>query len=103
MFRASLYPVSHSACNRFTSVFCSRFRDFSELNSQVKQNFKGHHLREALPPLPEKPLKSLTDHKDPQVQHDMAIFHEGIDHTKLVTMVFALLPLTIYGVLPALC
>jgi hypothetical protein len=43
-----------------------RFRDFAEYNSQVKQNFKGHHLRDMLPPLPEKPLKSLTDHKDPQ-------------------------------------
>jgi hypothetical protein len=41
-----------------------RFRDFAELNSQVKQNFKGHHLRSSLPPLPEKwygyhPLLSL--------------------------------------------
>lgn len=42
-----------------------RFRDFAELNSQVKQNLKGHHLREILPPLPEKPLKSFTDHRDP--------------------------------------
>ena len=30
---------------------------------QVKQNLKGHHLRGALPPLPEKPLKQLTDHR----------------------------------------
>jgi hypothetical protein len=43
----------------------SRFRDFADLNSQIKANFKGHHLREILPPLPEKPLKSFTDHRDP--------------------------------------
>lgn len=42
-----------------------RFKDFVELNSQVKQNFKGHHLRQSLPMFPEKPLKSLTDHRDP--------------------------------------
>lgn len=48
----------------------SRFRDFAELNSQVKQNLKGHHLREIIPPLPEKPLKSLTDHRDPTFIQD---------------------------------
>lgn len=42
-----------------------RFRDFVELNSQVKQNFKGNHLLQVLPPLPEKPLKSFTNHRDP--------------------------------------
>ena len=25
---------------------------------------KGHHLRDVLPPLPDKPLKHFTDHKD---------------------------------------
>lgn len=25
---------------------------------------KGHHLRDVLPPLPEKPLKQFTDHTD---------------------------------------
>jgi hypothetical protein len=35
------------------------------MNSHVKQNLKGHHLREILPPFPEKPLKSFTDHRDP--------------------------------------
>ena len=39
-----------------------RFRDFSELNSQVKQNFKGHHLRSSLPPFPEKHSKLTTNH-----------------------------------------
>lgn len=47
-----------------------RFRDFSELNSQVKQNLKGNHLLSILPPLPEKPLKLLTDHNDPQFIQD---------------------------------
>jgi hypothetical protein len=34
------------------------------LNSQIKQNMKGHHMRDALPPLPEKTIKQFTDHKD---------------------------------------
>lgn len=42
-----------------------RFRDFVELHSQVKANLKGNHLFQALPTLPEKPLKVLTDHNDP--------------------------------------
>lgn len=25
---------------------------------------KGHHMRDVLPPLPDKPLKQFTDHKD---------------------------------------
>ena len=40
------------------------------MNSQVKQNLKGHHLRDILPPLPEKPLKSFTDHRDPSFIKD---------------------------------
>lgn len=43
-------------------LFIRRFRDFSELNSQVKQNFKGHHLRSSLPPFPEKHSKLTTNH-----------------------------------------
>jgi hypothetical protein len=26
---------------------------------------KGHHLRDVLPPIPEKPIKQFTDHRDP--------------------------------------
>eukprot|EP01031_Cornospumella_fuschlensis_P031000 gene31000-37466_t len=33
-------------------------------------NFKGNHLLAALPPLPEKPLKMLTDHRDPAFIQD---------------------------------
>jgi hypothetical protein len=42
----------------------SRFRDFADLNSQIKANCQ-HSLRKILPPLPEKPLKSFTGHRDP--------------------------------------
>ncbi len=49
-----------------------RFKDFVELNSQVKQNLKGNHLRWALPPIPEKPLKAMTDHRDPAFIQDRA-------------------------------
>jgi len=42
-----------------------RFKEFSDLNSQVKQNLKGHHLRSSLPNLPEKTLKLAQDHRDP--------------------------------------
>eukprot|EP01031_Cornospumella_fuschlensis_P027616 gene27616-33350_t len=45
-----------------------RFRDFAEMNSAA--NFKGNHLLAALPPLPEKPLKMLTDHRDPAFIQD---------------------------------
>jgi hypothetical protein len=55
----------HYVCLCSLSCFSRRFRDFAEMNSHVKQNLKGHHLREILPPFPEKPLKSFTDHRDP--------------------------------------
>jgi PX domain len=48
-----------------TTTVHRRFRDFAELNSQVKQNLKGHHLRTSLPLLPEKLSKITTDHTDP--------------------------------------
>lgn len=44
---------------------CRRFKDFADMFSQVKQNFKGHHLRSSLPELPERTLKLTTDHMDP--------------------------------------
>jgi hypothetical protein len=31
--------------DKVTNTVHRRFKDFGELNSQVKQNFKGHHLR----------------------------------------------------------
>mmetsp|Transcript_7603 Transcript_7603/g.8289 ORF Transcript_7603/g.8289 Transcript_7603/m.8289 type:complete len:458 (+) Transcript_7603:59-1432(+) len=64
-----LVRTTRIADNSVTAVH-RRFRDFAELNSQVKQNLKGHHLREIIPPLPEKPLKSLTDHRDPTFIQD---------------------------------
>lgn len=51
-------------CSSHPHQICRRFREFAELNSQIKQNMKGHHLRDVLPPLPEKPLKQFTDHTD---------------------------------------
>ena len=42
-----------------------RFRDFVDMFSLVKQNFKGHHLRSSLPEFPEKTLKLTTNHMDP--------------------------------------
>lgn len=50
--------------------FVRRFKDFADLNSQVKQNFKGHHLRTSLPAFPEKVLKFTTDHMDPAFIQD---------------------------------
>ena len=47
-----------------------RFKDFADMNSQIKQNFKGHHLRSSLPLLPEKVLKITTDHLDPAFIQD---------------------------------
>lgn len=41
-----------------------RFRDFSELLTEVRRRLKGHHLYGSLPELPEKHLKMLTDHNN---------------------------------------
>lgn len=51
--------------DKVTTAVHRRFRDFADLNSNVKQNFKGHHLRSSLPQLPEKSLKFTTNHLDP--------------------------------------
>lgn len=51
-------------------IWLRRFKDFVELNSQIKQNLKGNQLRWCLPPIPEKPLKSMTDHRDPAFIQD---------------------------------
>jgi hypothetical protein len=48
-----------------SNVVYRRFRDFAELNSFVKQDFKGHHLFLSLPYLPEKCSKLFTNHNDP--------------------------------------
>ena len=55
--------------NVITSVH-RRFREFADLNSQVKQNFKGHHLRSSIPEFPEKTPKYLTDHRDPSIMNE---------------------------------
>ena len=47
-----------------------RFRDFADMNSQVKQNLKGHILLSSVPALPEKTLKILVDHNDPTFIRD---------------------------------
>eukprot|EP01038_Epipyxis_sp_PR26KG_P010952 gene10952-14706_t len=60
------YSVKSTRIRDGTSTIVHRrFREFAEFNSQIKQNFKGHHLRSILPPLPEKTLKVTTDHRDP--------------------------------------
>lgn len=58
----SLSSMNHYSCHGMWPH--RRFREFAELNSQVKQNMKGHHLRDVLPPLPEKTSKHFFDHKD---------------------------------------
>ena len=42
-----------------------RFRDFTELDDQIRAALQGHHLQSSLPRLPRKELKFLTDHTDP--------------------------------------
>jgi len=51
--------------DKVTTAVHRRFRDFADLNSNIKQNFKGHHLRSSLPSLPDKTLKFTTNHLDP--------------------------------------
>ena len=63
--KVAWYVVSTTrALDKVETSVHRRFRDFAELNSQVKQNLKGHHLRASLPPLPDKTLKLYTDHND---------------------------------------
>jgi hypothetical protein len=59
-----LVKTTRKMDNVNTSVH-RRFKDFADMFSQVKQNFKGHHLRSSLPELPDKTLKLTTDHMDP--------------------------------------
>lgn len=49
----------------FTNIVHRRFKDFSLLNSDIREHFKGHHLKSSLPDLPEKKSKLTTDHTSP--------------------------------------
>lgn len=49
----------------FTNTVHRRFKDFSVLNSDIREHFKGHHLKSSLPDLPEKRSKLTTDHTSP--------------------------------------
>ena len=51
--------------DRASTIVHRRFRDFADMNSQVKQNLKGHQIWTSLPALPDKTLKFLVDHNDP--------------------------------------
>ena len=60
------YKVNVTRCSDGVStVVHRRFRDFATMNSQIKQNLKGHQIWSSLPNLPEKTLKFLVDHNDP--------------------------------------
>lgn len=48
-----------------TNTVHRRFKDFTILNSDIREHFKGHHLKSSLPDLPEKRSKLTTDHTDP--------------------------------------
>mmetsp|Transcript_22746 Transcript_22746/g.23402 ORF Transcript_22746/g.23402 Transcript_22746/m.23402 type:complete len:391 (+) Transcript_22746:106-1278(+) len=48
-----------------TNTVHRRFKDFTVLNSDIREHFKGHHLKSSLPDLPEKRSKLTTDHTDP--------------------------------------
>jgi len=49
----------------YTNTVHRRFKDFVNLNSDIRQHFKGHHLLSSLPSLPERKSKMMTDHNDP--------------------------------------
>mmetsp|Transcript_20555 Transcript_20555/g.38168 ORF Transcript_20555/g.38168 Transcript_20555/m.38168 type:complete len:317 (+) Transcript_20555:37-987(+) len=46
------------------NVVHRRFKDFSSLNSEIKQTFKGHQLLSSLPNFVEKKSKWMVDHSD---------------------------------------
>lgn len=52
------------------NVVHRRFKDFSALNSEIKQSFKGHQLLSSLPSFVEKKSKWIVDHSDPSFLED---------------------------------
>lgn len=62
----------------FTNTVHRRFKDFVVLHSDIKQQFKGHHLLSSLPSLPEKKSKLIVDHSDPAFlsarEHDLQTY-----------------------------
>jgi hypothetical protein len=56
-----------------TTIIHRRFHDFADVNSLIKQNLKGHHLRSSLPNLPGKEIKILFDHRDPSFVQERQI------------------------------
>jgi hypothetical protein len=48
--------VHANSCHR-------RFRDFDEVNNDLRSSFKGHQLLSNVPCMPRKELKILADHK----------------------------------------
>ena len=52
------------------NVVHRRFKDFSSLNSEVKQAFKGHHLLSSLPSFVEKKSKWIVNHNDTSFLED---------------------------------
>ena len=77
--KVAWYIVEVTRINdKVRTIVHERFRDFADMNSQVKQNLKGHVLLSSIPALPEKTLKILVDHNDPTFIKDrvraLAIF-----------------------------
>lgn len=54
------------------NVVHRRFKDFSALNSEMKQCFKGHQLLSSLPVFVEKKSKWIVDHTDTSFLEDRA-------------------------------
>jgi len=48
------------------TVVHRRFRDFSNLDAEIRAALKGNHLSSSLPILPGKAIKVLHDHKTPE-------------------------------------
>jgi hypothetical protein len=59
------YAILNDSILYYTILFYTILNHTILHYTQVKQNMKGHHLREALPPMPAKPTKAFTDHRDP--------------------------------------
>lgn len=52
------------------NVVHRRFKDFSSLNSEIKQSFKGHQLLSSLPSFVEKKSKWMVDHTEASFLED---------------------------------
>ncbi len=80
-----------------TTQLHRRFKDFSNLHTQIESNLNGHHLRSSLPDLPDKHIKILHDHRNEDFIQNRVVHLNNYMNTLLaVPHVQSMLPLKIF-------